>query len=193
MKVYDISRELLSAPVYPGDPAPSLHPLQVIGTECEANVSQLSCCVHAGTHVDAPLHYLHNGRSIEQLAPEHFVGPCSVITVTGLLTGSDLEKVLPHCQKRILLHGDGAAFLTQSAAFVLADAGVLLVGTDALSIAPPNEEAPPHRELLGRGIPVLEGLRLDGIEDGDYLLSALPLKLAGSDAAPARAVLMENI
>ena len=84
------------------------------------------------------------------------------------------------------------AFLTRSAAFVLADAGVLLVGTDALSIAPPQEETAPHRELLQRGIPILEGLQLDGIADGNYLLSALPLKLAGADVAPVRAVLLET-
>ena len=192
MKIYDISRELLSAPVYPGDPEPKLRLTAMIGEGSDANVSQLSCCVHAGTHVDAPLHYLNGGRSAAQLAPEHFVGPCTVVSVSGLLTGSDAERLLERCSKRILLHGNGTAFLTRSAAFVLADAGVLLVGTDALSIAPPQEETAPHRELLQRGIPILEGLQLDGIADGKYLLSALPLKLAGADGAPVRAVLLET-
>ena len=157
MKVYDISRELFSAPVYHGDPPPMLRPVTTIVTESDCNVSQLSCCVHAGTHADAPLHYLREGRAIDQLAPEHFVGPCTVISVKRAAHRRPMpSSCCPAAGKRILLHGGAAAYLTQSAAFVLADAGVLLVGTDALSIAPPEDEAAPHRELLGRGIPVLE-------------------------------------
>ena len=90
----------------------------------------------------------------------------------------------------LLIKGEGRAFFTQSGAFALAQAGICLVGTDALSIAPPGDEAAPHEELLSAEIPILEGLDLSRVEPGTYFLCAFPLFLRGTEAAPARAVLL---
>ena len=89
-----------------------------------------------------------------------FYGACTVVTIEGLLTGEDMEEILPFCKKRLLLRGRGQAFLTQSAAFVLADYGIRLIGTDGLSIACRDEEFEIHRELLLHNVIILEGLEL---------------------------------
>lgn len=191
MKIYDITRELLSAEVYPGDPQPSVEPFFSMAAGDECNVSVCRFGSHSGTHVDAPRHYYEEGETIDQLSISRMIGPCSVITVQGIITGQDMERLIEKCEKRILFHGEQRAFLSQSAAFVLSSSEVMLVGTDALSIGPPSDVIRPHKQLLGAGIPVLEGLKLTGIRDGRYLLSALPLKVAGLDASPVRAVLVE--
>ena len=103
---------------------------------------------HSGTHLDAPLHFLEDGSSAAQIPLEYCFGPCSVVTVSGWLTGSDMEALIPKCEKRILLKGNGDAFLTESAAQVLADYEIFLVGTDASSIAIPEDEAAPHLSLI---------------------------------------------
>ena len=92
----------------------------------------------------------------------------------------------------MILHSSGKAFLSVSAARVIADNKLLLVGTDAMSIAPPFDEVMPHLELARANIAVLEGLVLDGVEDGEYTLSAFPLKMKGLEASPCRAVLMRE-
>ena len=120
-----------------------------------------------------------------------FYGKCTVITVTGILTGDDMERLLPYCKRRILFHGEGETFLSHSAAIVLADSHVVLVGTDADSIAPPFDEARPHRELARAGIAILENLNLSAVYDGEYELCAFPVKLGGLEAAPCRAILLE--
>ena len=191
MRIYDISRELFSCPPYPGDPKPWHEPLARIETGDGANVTGFYAGTHSATHADAPLHYFPDGQGIGELPPIHFIGPCSVFTVKGLLTGKDMERLLEKSQRHILLHGNGQAFLSQSAAFTLAEAGILLVGTDAPSIGMYENEEQPHKELLGAGIPILESLDLQGIREGDYFLSALPLKMEHMDAAPVRAVLLE--
>ena len=102
-----------------------------------------------------------------------------------------MEKLLPYCRRRLILHGNGNTFLSHSAAIVLAESRIALVGTDAESIAPPFDEAKPHRELARAGIAVLENLNLENIDDGEYELCAFPIKLGGLEAAPCRAILLE--
>ncbi len=193
MRVYDISRELFSAKVYPGDPKPYTEPIQRMDMGDDCNVTGYYASAHAGTHVDAPSHYIENGQTVDQLDLGRFMGPCTVVTVKGIVTGKDIDRLLATgCEKRVLFNGNGESFLAPSAAFALVEAGVLLVGTDALSIGAYGEEVQPHRELLGGGVPVLEGLKLRGIREGDYFLIALPVRMGGLDAAPARAVLLES-
>ena len=191
MKIIDISQELLQAPVYPGDPVPTLEPLSCIALGDACNLTAAHLCLHNATHADAPLHFLEDEADIASLALEPFLGSCQVVTATGLLTGADMEQLVPTGCKRLLL-GLGNAFLTQSAAFVLADLGVRLVGTDAPSIGPEQDEAAPHKELLGTGIMVLEGLSLSQVKDGAYFLIAPPIKIAGADGAPVRALLLDR-
>ena len=112
------------------------------------------------------------------------------MTANGILTGQQMEQLRLYPGLRLLFRG--GAFLSKSAAFVLADAGVALVGTDQQSIAPAGDEEAPHIELLSRGIPLLEGLYLDDVADGIYTLCAFPLKLQGLEASPVRAVLIRT-
>ena len=190
MLLYDISREVLSSEVYEGDPKPSSRFLKKIEDGAMYNLSTLSLCTHTGTHIDAPLHFDEEGEDIASMRLSRFYGKCTVVTIDGILTGEDMERLLPHCERRLILHSSGTAFLSVSAARVIADSKLLLVGTDALSIAPPFDEYMPHLELARAGVAVLEGLYLEGVEDGTYTLAAFPLKTAGLEASPCRAVLI---
>ena len=192
MLLYDITRELFSAPVYDGDPKPSKKFLQTIGDESFYNLSSVSMCTHTGTHIDAPLHFDEEGADIGSMKLSVFCGKCTVVTIDGILTGEDMERLLPHCNKRLILHGSGKAYLSVSAARVIADSKLKLVGTDAMTIATPYDELMPHLELARGGVAVLEGLYLEGIEDGEYTLAAFPLKMKGLEASPCRAVLMRE-
>ena len=171
MKIYDISRELFSAPVYPGDPSPSFERLRRMELGDSFNLSGFYTGCHSGTHVDAPLHFLEDGAPIDE-------------------TGLDIEALRLRKGERVLF--SGGAFVSLSAAYVLADAEVALVGTDQQSIAPMGDEEAPHRELLRHEIALLEGLCLDGIPEGMYTLCAFPLKLRGLEASPVRAVLLQK-
>lgn len=192
MILYDISTDLLSAKVYPGDPEPKSEQIFSMENDDMYNLSKIDICTHIGTHIDAPLHFCQYGNSIDKMRLSTFYGKCTVISFNGIITGEDMERLLPYCRKRIIFHGKSKAFLSSSAAFVLAQSDVMLVGTDALSIAPDFEEAKTHSELAKANIAVLEGLDLSGIKDGDYTLCAFPIKLAGLEAAPCRAILMEQ-
>lgn len=192
MILYDISRDVLSAQVYSGDPKPEFTKISSIDEGERFNLSQISLCTHTATHIDAPLHFDNNGASIGEIRLSTFYGKCTVVTVKGILTGEDMEKLLPYCKKRILFHGDSNAYLSSSAAFVLADSDVVLVGTDALSIAPDFDDEKTHYELARGNIAVIEGLDLENIKDGEYLLCAFPMKLTNLEAAPCRAILMEQ-
>nr|WP_316613113.1 cyclase family protein [uncultured Ruminococcus sp.] len=190
MIIHDISRDTLTCPVYEGDPDTEVTALQNLETD-ECNLSAVYMSVHAGTHIDAPLHYNEEGKSVDSLRLNTFYGKCTVITVEGILTGDDMERLLPYCKRRILFRGLGNTYLSQSAAIVLAESKVVLVGTDAESIAPSFDEARPHRELARAGIAILENLNLENIDDGEYELCAFPVKLGGLEAAPCRAILFE--
>lgn len=192
MIIHDISKDALTTPVYEGDPQTTVERIKSIDDGDEYNLSVVSMTSHCGTHIDAPLHFCEDGSSIDRLRLNTFYGKCTVISVDGVLTGEDMERLLPYCKRRILFHGEGNTFLSQSAAIVLASSRVVLVGTDADSIAPPFDEERPHRELARAGIAVLENLNLSAIEDGEYDLCAFPVKLGGLEASPCRAILFEQ-
>ena len=103
-----------------------------------------------------------------------------------------MERLLPYCKRRVLFHGVGKTFISHSAAIVLAESRVVLVGTDAQSIAPSFDEERTHRELARAGIVILENLNLSAIDDGEYDLCAFPIKLGGLEAAPCRAIILEQ-
>ena len=191
MYIHDISRDTLTTPVFEGDPPTEATLIKTIEND-GYNLTALSMCAHSGTHIDAPLHFYEEGSSIDELRLNAFYGKCTVITVHGILTGADMDKLLPYCKKRILFHGDGGTYISHSAAIVLAQSRVVLVGTDADSIAPPFDEAKPHRELAKANIAVIENLDLSAVADGEYELCAFPLRLGGIEAAPCRAILLEQ-
>jgi arylformamidase len=166
MEIFDLTVPVRTGmPVYPGDPEVRL---ERVG-ESPA-VSRLDFGVHTGTHVDAPLHFLAGAAGADQLPLDVLIGPCEVVAGSGAA-----ERVLI----KDALELDGAA------AQALVDQGVRLVGVDRMSVG----DAEAHRILLGAGVVVVEGLDLSAVEPGPYELYCLPLKLVGSDGAPARTIL----
>lgn len=192
MTFYDISRDTLSTPVYKGDPETEYDFVRSIDNGDMYNLSKVTICTHAGTHIDAPLHFDEDGNDIGKMKMTPFYGKCTVITVKGIITGEDMDRLVKRCRKRIIFHGSGETFLSESAAEVIAGAGVVLVGTDAQSIAPSFDEYKTHLNFARRNVAVLENLYLEGVKDGEYILSAFPVKLCGLEAAPCRAVLIEE-
>lgn len=191
MKIIDISREVFTAPIYDGDPPPKFKWLQNIRTGSDYNLSVTAMTNHTGTHLEAPRHYFKGGEAIDECSLEKCYGACTVVTLEGILTGEDMDNLLPYCKKRILIHGNGNATVSLSAARVMTDNNLYLVGIDSVTIAYDDEERV-HRELLSNGTLILENVCLDGIRDGDYILSALPLKMGGLEASPVRAVLISK-
>ncbi len=191
MKLYDISQEVFSCAVYPGDPRPERQVLSATAAGDPYNLTAFSMCAHNGTHIDAPFHFLPGGKTVEQLEPEVFVGDCYVARHHGDVTAADAECILKRSggARRILIAGE--ATVTLEAAEAFAGAGILLLGGESQSVGP--EEAPMavHLALLGRGVALLEGVVLTHIPQGRYLLSAAPLKLAGADGAPCRVILLD--
>ena len=192
MIIHDISRDTINTPVYDGDPETKAERIKSIDNGDGYNLTEISMSVHSGTHIDAPLHYYDEGSSIDNIRLNTFFGKCTVISVSGILTGEDMERLLPYCKRRVLFHGEGKTFISHSAAIVLAESRVVLVGTDAQSIAPSFDEERTHRELARAGIVILENLNLSAIDDGEYDLCAFPIKLGGLEAAPCRAIILEQ-
>ncbi len=191
MKLIDISRELLKSPVYPGDPAPQVQAISRVSMGDPCNLGAVSMCLHNGTHMDAPRHFFNEGEAIDKVELEACIGECVVLECNGLLLGDRAEELLPYLKKRVLFKGD--VQLTPSAAFVLSNAGVLLLGVEQPSVAPPEYTADVHRQLLQSGMVLLENLDLSEATVGEtYLLMAAPVKIAGADGAPVRAVLAES-
>ena len=192
MIIHDISRDTINTPVYDGDPETKAERIKSIDNGDGYNLTEISMSVHSGTHIDAPLHFCEDGQSIDNIRLNTFFGKCTVISVSGILTGEDMERLLPYCKRRVLFHGEGETFISHSAAIVLAESRVVLVGTDAPSIAPSFDEERTHRELARAGIAILENLNLSAIDDGEYDLCAFPVKLGGLEAAPCRAIILEQ-
>lgn len=207
MKIIDISQEIRSdMTVYPGDPSFASHPSSSFkqGDICE--VSELTIGSHCGTHIDAPLHMIPGGKTLETMPLDCFIGPCRVLTFqTHVITE---KMLLEHniCEgERILLRTDpkaeytpkngdfNPAVLSVRAAQHLAERKVKLVGIDSPTVE--NMEicdGEIHRTLLSSGVAVLEGLLLEKASKEHYFLSALPLSLTGENGAPCRAVLIEE-
>ena len=191
MKVIDISRPLLHAPVYPGDPAPRLERLTALETGDDFTTSALYACLHNGTHLDAPAHALPDAPDVRQLPADTFLGECTVIPFEGCMTGQQAENLLAQLRrptKRLLLKG--RATLTVPAAAVLADAGLCLLGTESASVADGADTLATHRLLLEAGVALLEGLDLSGAQPDRYFLVAPPLPIEGAEASPVRALLV---
>lgn len=210
MKIHDITLSISpQIPVWPGDPAVVLEQVSSMDAGAHDNVSRLACGVHTGTHVDAPHHFLNDHRTVESLSLDILVGPAHVAQIpedVTVVTADVLEKAgIPAGMKRLLLKtrnsnlwrlgemefftgfvgisADGADWLVKHA--------VKLIGIDYLSVAPYHQSIPTHRTLLEVGMIIVEGLDLSAVAPGDYTLYCLPLKLVGSDGAPARAILVE--
>lgn len=191
MKFYDITRELFSSKVYPGDPIPEYERILEMKKGDVCNLTYLKMCAHNGTHMDAPRHFLDEGRSIEELPLSQVMGKCAVLEYDGKLDGDTAAQMIDGKGKKLLFKGK--TVFTEDAAEAFVQAGVELVGVESQTVGPEDAPAAVHQILLGAGMAVLEGVYLEEIQAGTYFLCAQPLKLAGCDGAPCRAVLIENI
>ena len=191
MRFYDISQEVFSCKVYPGDPKPEKQTLCAMGNGDLYNLTAFSMCAHNGTHIDAPVHFLREGKTVEQLPLDVFVGDCYVARHEGLVTAQVAADILEKAAgiPRILIAG--AATVTLEAAQVFAASGICLLGNESQTVGPEDGPMAVHQLLLGKNIALLEGVVLTKVAEGRYFLSAAPLNLAGADGAPCRAYLME--
>lgn len=196
MKIYDISQEVFSCAVYPGDPAPRREILARMDTGDAYNLTAFSMCAHNGTHVDAPCHFLPEGKTVEQIPLEKTVGLAFVAEHVGILSAADATAIWQRATlfaresaRRILIKGNATVSVEAAQAF--ARCGVALIGNESQTVGPENAPMEVHRILLSAGVVLLEGIRLGDVPEGVYFLNAAPLALSGADGAPCRAILVE--
>ena len=191
-KIYDISQEVFSCAVYPGDPKPEKQIVYSTGAGDLYNLTSFSMCAHNGTHVDAPFHFLHNGKTVDQMDLSTFVGECYVARHEGDVIAADAEDILKKADgaERVLIAGK--ATVTAEAAEVFASGRIKLLGNEGQTVGPEDSPMQVHLILLRRGIVLLEGIVLDEVPEGRYFLSAAPLNLSGADGAPCRAYLIQE-
>lgn len=207
MKIYDITMPVSpSLPIFPGDPPVRIDPVSRIAKGDPANVSRLTMSSHCGSHIDVPRHYNDHGISVDHLPLTLLIGNALVADLRGVreiggkalarLPLAGVERLLLRTGNSLLWNREGFyedyAHLTREGAEYLLQAKVRLVGIDYLSIERFDGNGEVHRLLLGNGTVILEGLNLDGVEEGDYELVCLPLKIKGGDGAPVRAILRSS-
>jgi len=208
MKLIDVSVPIDgNLPTYPGNVPFSLEPTKRIASGDSSNVSAVHMSVHSGTHVDAPRHFFDEGTGTEALPLEMLIGRARVIEVRprGGITAEDLGGVDLSEDVRVLIKTPNSRLwgnpefhkdyigIAESGARFLVDHGIKVVGVDYLSVEVfKTPGAPAHHVLLGGGTIVIEGLNLRDVDPGVYEMYCLPLRIVGSDGAPARVVLRKS-
>ncbi len=210
MPIYDVSLTISNdLPVWPGDQPVDLKRNLDMQHGNVCTLSQMTCTVHVGTHLDAPAHFIKDGRGIDTLDLSKLIGPCHVadLRTSTTINADTLEQAnIPNGTRRLLIrtrnsdywargdkafHTDFVAIEPGGAEWIV-QRGIELVGVDYLSVGAFEGGIPTHEILLGSGVVPVEGLNLAGIEAGAYQLICLPLKLKDCDGAPARVVLMRE-
>ena len=191
--IIDISQEIFSCKVYPGDPTPAAGRIQSIEQGDVCNLTAFSMCAHNGTHVDAPFHFLQDAQTVDKLGLEPFAGDCYVVRHKGDVTAEDAVEILEKAKaagasSRILIAGKST--VTAEAARIFAQSDIMLLGNESQTVGPEDAPMEVHLILLGAGVALLEGIVLTNVSEGKYFLSAAPLNLGGCDGAPCRAFLM---
>ncbi len=196
MKIYDISQEVFGCRVYPGDPTPKKTVLSSMEKGELYNLTEFSMCAHNGTHIDAPFHFIKDGKTVDEISLESFVGMAYVAEHRGVVSDDDALKIIEKAKKqnseaakRILIKGDAEVSL--KAAKVFAASGILLLGNESQTVGPESAPMEVHKILLSADVVLLEGIRLSAVSEGAYLLNAAPLNLSGADGSPCRAVLID--
>lgn len=207
MSVFDVTVPMRPAmPLWPGDAPMQLEFVRTIGGGSATNNSHLAFSSHAGTHIDAPLHFIDGGATVEAIPPEALVGPCLLVDVgdVPIITRADLERLDLAGHERILFRTRNSAWITErfdedfvafsaDAARYLVDLGPMLIGIDAPSLDPYGTPGhPAHMAILGSGTIkcVIEWLALDGLEPGEYGLFCGPLRVVGAEGTPCRVFLV---
>lgn len=196
MKIYDISQEIFNSVVFPGDPCPKKESILRMSNGDVCNLTAFSMCAHNGTHIDAPYHFINDGKSVEQIPLSKFIGYAYVAEHTGIVTKEDAKAILESAKaknvesaKKILIKGNST--VSNQAAQVFADAEIDLIGNESQTVGPENAPMAAHNILLSKDIVLLEGIRLADVPNGVYFLNAAPISLGGCDGAPCRAILIE--
>ncbi len=196
--IYDITQPLFGCKVFPGDPCPEKIAVMNLEKGDICSLTRFSMCAHNGTHVDAPAHFIRNGKTVEQVEIEKMVGPAYVRTCDGEVSGDEAKRILdeagslfPDARQRILIRG--RAVVTEEAARVFAKQKIGLIGNESQTFGPENAPAAVHRILLSAEIVLLEGICLSEVKDGAYFLFAAPINLNGCEGAPCRAVLTDEL
>ena len=203
MKIYDISQEVFTCKVYPGDPSPERKVMLSINDGAVCNLTAFNMCAHNGTHVDAPYHFINDGKKIDEVDMSKFIGYAYVASHEGNITADDARRIINEAKaasdnsdiedcdayKRILVKGN--AVVTEDAAKVYVENNLLLYGNESQTVGPEDAPMAVHLIMLGAQIVLLEGIRLQDVEEGIYLLNAAPINLGGSDGAPCRATLLK--
>lgn len=194
--IYDITQPLFECEVFPGDPKPEKKEILRIEDGSVCNLTAFSMCAHNGTHVDAPYHFFNDGKSIDRIELEKFIGPAYVETQSGDISESEAKKILERAEnaasmpcKKILIKGK--ATVTSEAAEIFAEANIDLLGNESQTVGPEDAPMAVHLILLKKEVVLLEGIRLAHVPDGVYMLNCAPLNLTGSDGSPCRAVLTD--
>lgn len=195
MKIYDISQEVFGCQVYPGDPTPKKRVISSM-EKCDLyNLTAFSMCAHNGTHIDAPFHFIKDGKTVDSVSLDTFIGMAYVAEYNGIVSADDATEILEKAKKqnseaakRILIKGD--AEVSAEAAKVFAESNILLLGNESQTVGPENAPMEVHLILLGAGAVLLEGIRLAEVSEGVYFLNAAPLNLSGADGSPCRAILI---
>ena len=197
MKIYDISQEVFSCQVYPGDPIPEKKVISSMEKGDLYNLTAFSMCAHNGTHVDAPFHFFKDGKTVDAVCLEAFVGMTYVAEHQGIVSGDDAAEIIekakeqhPEAVKRILIKG--VAEVSPEAAKIFASSEISLLGNESQTVGPENAPMAVHHILLGANIILLEGIRLAEVSEGVYFLNAAPLNLSGADGSPCRALLIDT-
>jgi arylformamidase len=204
-KIFDVSVPLSPAlPTFPGDPTFQMEFTHRIADGQPYNVARMTLGTHAGTHVDAPYHFLADGSTVDHLPLEILMGKARVVAVSARdkVDRTDLEALDLRDDIRVLLKTrmsgqlrvsefqEDFVYLTPDAASYLVQAGIKLVGIDYLSVEKyQSKEFGAHHTLLSAGVVIVEGLDLSGVAPGEYEMTCLPLRIAGADGSPARVVL----
>lgn len=191
MKIYDISQELFSADVYPGDPVPSIKTILSLEKQ-PLNQCQLSSIVmgsHTGTHLDAPRHFFKDGKDVSCISLERCVGKCRVVACEGAIDRKQIDEWVEGNIKKIIIAGN--AVINPLLAHYIVECGIDCIGVEMSTIAVGDAQTEVHQILLEKEVVILEGLFLNKVKTGEYFLCALPLKMAGADGSPIRAVLID--
>ena len=199
-----------TTPVYAGDAPMKFDFLKDMRKGDGFTLSAYSLGAHSGTHIDAPMHFIRDGATIDRVSLDPLMGPARIIDIPDSVQAIDARELARHDWKgapRVIFRTRSAlrgwmhdptfhrdfAYVAPDAAQMLADADVRLVGVDYISAEQFGAPAPlTHRTLLGKGIPIVEGFQLDSIPAGDYDLIVLPMKVGGHEGAPARAILRKR-
>ena len=196
MKIYDISQEIFGCKVFPGDPTPKKVIINSMKNGDLYNLTEFSMCAHNGTHVDAPFHFFKDGKAINSIGLESFVGMAYVTEHSGVVSADDASRIIKKAQgqsaeasKRILIKGE--AEVSAEAAKIFSKSNILLLGNESQTVGPENAPMEVHQILLSAGTILLEGIRLTNVPDGVYFLNAAPLNLGNIDGAPCRAILID--